>query len=134
MAQRIVIDTCVYVSGFLYRTSVPRRAIDRAWAEEMPLLSEATWEELSQVLRRAKIARYVTSETTQAFLDAVWNISELVPIPAPIRACRDPRDDKFLELAVHGRAGLLITGDADLLALNPFRSVTILTPADFLRR
>jgi predicted nucleic acid-binding protein len=45
----------------------------------------------------------------------------------------DPRDDKFLEAAVHGRSGILITGDADLLALHPFQGVAILTPPDFLR-
>jgi putative PIN family toxin of toxin-antitoxin system len=59
---------------------------------------------------------------------------EFVHIPSPIRACRDPRDDKFLELAVHGRADILITGDADLLALHPFQGIAILTPAAFLNR
>ena len=47
--------------------------------------------------------------------------AELVAITERIAACRDPTDDKFLELAVNGRADLIVTGDADLLALNPFR-------------
>ena len=55
-------------------------------------------------------------------------------IPSPIRACRDPRDDKFLEVAVHGRADLILTGDADLLALYPFRGIAIVTPAEYLDR
>ena len=50
-----------------------------------------------------------------------------------IAACRDPTDDKFLELAVNGRADLIISGDADLLALNPFRDIAIVTPADFVQ-
>jgi putative PIN family toxin of toxin-antitoxin system len=66
------------------------------------------------------------------FLDNVWDAAELVPIPTPIRACRDPRDDKFLEVAVHGRADAIVTGDADLLALNPFRGIAILTPSGYL--
>jgi uncharacterized protein len=45
-----------------------------------------------------------------------------------------PHDDKFLELAVNGRADLIISGDADLLALNPFRDIPILTPAAFMQR
>jgi predicted nucleic acid-binding protein len=49
-----------------------------------------------------------------------------------VRACRDPKDDKFLELAVSGAACCVVTGDQDLLALHPFRSVSILTPAQFL--
>jgi predicted nucleic acid-binding protein len=56
----------------------------------------------------------------------------LISIPPSIRACRDPRDDKFLEVAVHGRADLILTGDSDLLALHPFQGIAILTPAAFL--
>jgi predicted nucleic acid-binding protein len=47
-------------------------------------------------------------------------------------ACRDPKDDKFLSLAVCGRATHLVTGDADLLALNPFEGIRIVTPRQFL--
>jgi predicted nucleic acid-binding protein len=54
--------------------------------------------------------------------------------PPPIRACRDPKDDKFLEVAVHGRTDAIVTGDEDLLDLNPFRGVAILTPAEYLER
>ena len=46
----------------------------------------------------------------------------------------DPTDDKFLELAVNGRADLIVGGDADLLALDPFRGIPIVTPAGFLQR
>jgi predicted nucleic acid-binding protein len=51
-----------------------------------------------------------------------------------VRACRDPHDDKVLEAAVSGRADVLITGDKDLLELNPFRGIAILGPVNFLRR
>ena len=51
-----------------------------------------------------------------------------------VRACRDPRDDKFLELAVNGEATLIVTGDNDLLSLNPFRDIPIITPAAHLSR
>ena len=50
----------------------------------------------------------------------------------PIRACRDPRDDKFLQVAVDGRANLILTGDLDLLALHPFAGVAIVSPAAYL--
>jgi predicted nucleic acid-binding protein len=48
-------------------------------------------------------------------------------------ACRDATDDKFLELAVNGRADLIVSGDADLLAMNPFREIPIVTPATFVQ-
>ena len=61
-------------------------------------------------------------------------MAELVPITYRIRAGRDPKDDKFIELAVNGSASFTITGDKDLLALDPFRDIAIITPAGFLRR
>jgi predicted nucleic acid-binding protein len=59
--------------------------------------------------------------------------SELINITERMAACRDPRDDKFLELAVNGSADLIVTGDRDLLALNPFREIPIITPAEFVQ-
>jgi predicted nucleic acid-binding protein len=51
-----------------------------------------------------------------------------------IDACRDPKDNKFLELAVEAGAACIITGDKDLLVLNPFRNIPIFTPAEFLEK
>ena len=57
--------------------------------------------------------------------------AELVTISERIAACRDPTDDKFLELAVNSHADLIVSGDGDLLALNRFRDIPIITPAAF---
>ena len=57
---------------------------------------------------------------------------ELVAITEQINDCRDPNDNKFLELAVCGNADVLVTGDDDLLVLNPFRRIAIVKPRDFL--
>jgi predicted nucleic acid-binding protein len=59
--------------------------------------------------------------------------AELVTITERIVACRDPTDDKFLELAVNGHADLIVSGDGDLRALNPFRDIPIATPAAFVQ-
>jgi predicted nucleic acid-binding protein len=56
----------------------------------------------------------------------------LVDVTERVAACRDPKDDKFLELAVSGRASCIVSGDKDLLALHPFRGIAILNPAAFL--
>jgi putative PIN family toxin of toxin-antitoxin system len=61
-------------------------------------------------------------------------IADRIPITRVIQVCRDPKDDKFLELGVNGTAQLIITGDADLLALHPFRGIDILTRAAYLTR
>ncbi len=132
MRQRIVVDTNVYVSRALRPVSIPGQAVARVWREDIPLLSEATWNELRVVFARPKFSRYLQPDLVGDFLRNLWDISELVPIPSAIRACRDPRNDKFLEAAVHGRADAIITGDEDLLALHPFHGISILTSGDYL--
>ena len=59
--------------------------------------------------------------------------AELVTITEQVAACRDPKDDKFLELAVNGRADVILSGDADLLVLGLFHDIPILDPATFGR-
>jgi uncharacterized protein len=49
-----------------------------------------------------------------------------------INECRDPKDNKYLELAVSGKAEAIVTGDTDLLVLHPFRDIQIVTPQEFL--
>lgn len=58
--------------------------------------------------------------------------TEAAEIAERIVACRDPTDDKFLELAVNGRADVIVSGDADLLELNPFRDIPVVPPAVFV--
>ena len=97
------------------------------------LVSEATLEELDDVLRRPKLARYVGEEQRLEFLTAYIRDAEIVVVTTRLRECRDPKDDKFIELAIEGKATHIISGDQDLLMLSPFRGVAILTPVDFLR-
>ena len=59
-------------------------------------------------------------------------ISVFVEVIRHVKACRDPKDDKFLELAANGEADYLITGDKDLLELAPFEGIPVITPKEFL--
>jgi uncharacterized protein len=129
---RVVIDTGVLVSAALLPRSVPRQAFDRAVSRGTLLISEFTLGELEDVLRRPKFSRYVSEEHRLELLEALVRESELVEITASISDCRDPRDNKFLELGVSGSASHIVTGDADLLALHPSRGIRIITPKDFL--
>ena len=134
MRERVVIDTNVYVSRLLREQSIPGQAVGRAWTEAVTLTSTAILEELRTVLHRPKFARYIQYEKIEPYIEKVGAFGLVLVNSPPIRACRDPRDDKFLEVAVHGRADLIVTGDEDLLALNPFRGIAILTPSDYLGR
>jgi putative PIN family toxin of toxin-antitoxin system len=132
--QRIVVDTNALISRLLLPRSVPGQAICKATVTAQLLASDATLAELADVLARPKFAPYVSIQDRQQFIRLLGRVAEMVPITHVIRACRDPRDDKFLELAVNGGAGVIITGDKDLLALNPFRKIAIITPAQYLLR
>ena len=129
---RVVFDMNALVSRLLLPNSVPARAVRLAVAEDRILASDATLMELAEVLSRPKFDRYVTIEDRQAFLRLFERIVERVQIIHVVRACRDPKDDKFLELAANGLACTIVTDDKDLLALHPFRGVPVLSPAAFL--
>lgn len=132
--QRIVVDTHTLISRLLPPRSVPGKTVRKAVGTGQILISEMTLAELADVLSRPKFAPYVTIQDRQQFIRLLGRMAEMVPITHSIRACRDPKDDKFLELAVNGAADLIITGDKDLLALNPFRKIAIVTPAQYLLR
>jgi hypothetical protein len=125
-------DTSVVVSAVLLPHSLPRQAFDAAAARGRLLVSEATITELDEVLRRPKFAKYVSEEKRLEFLAALVRDAELVAITEEVKECRDPQDDKFLALAVSGHATHIVSGDADLLALHPFRAISVVSPHDFL--
>jgi putative PIN family toxin of toxin-antitoxin system len=130
---RLVVDTNVVLSAILFPGSVPGRALDRSQGSVV-LASKFTLQELKEVAKRSRFDRYVEAEKRLRLVAEYRRAAVTVDIPFPIRACRDRRDDKFLEVAVHGRADVIVTGDADLLALDPFRGIAILTPDEYLRR
>ncbi len=132
--ERIVVDTNVFISGLLSTTSTPAQVVERAIQEEQLLVSTDTLRELVTKLFLPKFDRYVSRERREALLERLPPNVEVVEIVQRIRACRDPKDDKFLEVAVNGEAQVLVSGDADLLALHPFRGTDILTPAEYLKR
>jgi len=132
MNNRFVVDNNILVSALLVKNSIPFQVIQKIEELGIILYSEATLLELNQVLNRKKFAKYFTLEEKQAFLVKLIEKSELVEIEEIITACRDPKDDKFLELAVSGKADFMITGDRDLLVLNPFRNIEIITANEFL--
>jgi putative PIN family toxin of toxin-antitoxin system len=131
--QRIVADTNCLVSRLLLPSSVPGNAVRKAVDSGLLLVSEATMNELADVLARSKFDRYISLADRQQFVRLLGRVAEFVPIVYPVRECRDPTDDKFLEVALNGKADLILTGDADLLALHPWQGIAILPPARYLK-
>jgi uncharacterized protein len=132
--MRCVVDTNVFVSASVFAFSVPRQAVEKGLRNSILLFSDFTMDELRNVLFRTKFDRYVTREERALFLAQIESAAEFVPIIQLVRACRDPKDDKFLEVALNGRADVIITGDADLLEMHPWRGIDVLTPSHYLSR
>jgi putative PIN family toxin of toxin-antitoxin system len=129
---RCVFDTNVLVSALLKSESKPRQALELAVGRGKVLLSFATLAELNEVLTRHWLRQFVAEEVVRSFLAGMTLDAELVDVDTKIVECRDPKDDKFLELATGGRATHIVTGDLDLLILNPFRGIQIVSPNTFL--
>jgi putative PIN family toxin of toxin-antitoxin system len=129
---RCVFDTNTVVSATLFRGSIPEQALFLALSINTVLMSQELADELNDVLSRAGFDRYTDRENREEFLQDLVRQAESVEITVPVRACRDPNDDKILELATNGDADYIVTGDDDLLVMNPFRNIAIITPAEFL--
>ncbi len=129
---RFVFDTNVIISALLLKQSVARQAFDKACAAGKLLVSQATIEEINEVIRRPAFDLYIFEDERIQFISALVREATLIDISETIVECRDPKDDNFLELAVNGQAAAIVSGDNDLLSLNPFRKILILTPRQFL--
>lgn len=83
---------------------------------------------------RPKFDRYVSLEDRKGFIERSTQIAEIVPIMQVVRECRGRKDNKFLEVALNGRADVIITGDKDLLAMHPWREIEILSLHEYVKR
>ncbi len=135
--RRIVVDTNVFVSASIFPNSRPRLALSHAFKFDTVLISNETLQELRDVLERPKFNRFNTLAARQEFLSFCLGLfGPVVPygVSYPVFDSRDPKDNKFLGLALAGHADLIITGDDDLLSLHPWRGIPILTPSAYLAR
>ena len=120
LVQRVVLDTNILISAALKADSAPRLAFRWTTQHGILLKSSDTEEELYRTLRKPKLSSLFVASDFLDRLDRVMKEAELVEIVEKIRACRDPDDDKFLELAVNGRADVIVSGDTDLRLLWEF--------------
>ena len=131
--RRLVIDTNVMISAALWSPSIPSTVLKIALRDHTVLVSDTTFAELERKLLDARFDRYAALEARWQFVDAIAMETVHIAVHTTVTACRDPKDNQFLALAVDGRADAIITGDQDLLALHPFQQISIMTPAKFLR-
>jgi uncharacterized protein len=130
--KRIVIDTSTLISAVLKPQSVPAAALSWAWEVADVVVSSETLEELRQVLSRPHLDRYRSQEDRRTFFELYKAMVSLVDVTQVVTACRDPKDDKFLSLAVSAGASLIVSSDDDLLSMGRHQGVLILKPKAFV--
>ncbi|MDB9476985.1 putative toxin-antitoxin system toxin component, PIN family [Dolichospermum circinale] len=129
---RFVVDTNILVSAVLIKSSIPDVVFKKARSLGIILFSDATFQELQEILNRSKFDKYISVSVRTQFLAKFKLESEETEIVQMIKECRDPKDDKFLEVAINGNVTHIITGDKDLLELHSFQGVDIITATQFL--
>ena len=132
--ERIVFDTNTLVSGYLFPLSTPGQAVEFGLNSHRILMSMEIVKELADVLRREKFDRFLSLGRRDELIAKSILQSEFVATTAIVADCRDPADNKYLELAIDGHTSAIVSGDADLLTLHPFRGIPILSARDYLSR
>jgi putative PIN family toxin of toxin-antitoxin system len=131
--MRVVVDTNILVSFAIRPNPMFARIFDFLAERGVLLVSDETLAELVDVLRREKFRRYLPFEEAMEFVLWYRDIAETVPVTHRVAACRDPKDDKFLSLALSGRADCILAGDDDLVVMGQYGGISIYTPSAFAR-
>lgn len=87
---------------------------------------------MAEVLSRPKFARILTPDRRREVLELLTAAALWVDPTERVEDCRDAKDNRYLELALAAGAAVILSGDEDLLTLDPWRGFRILRPADFL--
>lgn len=128
----IIFDASTLVGAALKEDSVPERALLCAEEQDVFALSVAVEAEIAEVLGRPKFARVLSPARRERVLGLVRETAVWFEPTIKVADCRDPKDDKYLELALASGAEVIVSSDDDLLLLQPWRGVRILRPIEYL--
>jgi putative PIN family toxin of toxin-antitoxin system len=131
--RSVVLDTNVLLQAVGRPRSLCARILQ--YLGELELCASAdTIAEFEEVSARASVQRKLTWLTTArvAAIVDVLAAGRYVDSPAAVQVCRDPDDDQFIACALAAKADYLVTEDNDLLALNGYEGLRVVTPTEFL--
>lgn len=130
--RRIVVDTGVLVSAAIRPQSIPALALEKAWLLFDVCASHSTLAELRRVLLADKFEAYRPLASRSLFVTGFVQRAIRFKVTISVTDCRDAKDNQFLELAETANAEIILSSDADLTVLHPWRGIPILPPAAFL--
>lgn len=133
---RVVLDANVLISGLIQPRGPSGRIQRRIFGgrDLVLVLSPLILDEVRRILTYPRIRRRLgaTDEDLTVWALSLAFIGDLVEPSHPVTSgCRDPDDDKYIEAAIEGGAGFIVTGDQDLLELKEFQGVRIIAPRTF---
>lgn len=128
--MRVVIDTNIWISYLLggLLSELDEWILSK---KVKIIISHRMLKEFSEVINRPKFKTLFTPERVKELFALLDGYAVVVSPTQRVDICRDPKDNLLLEAALEGKADYLVTGDNDLLALDPFNNIRILQPADF---
>lgn len=132
MKAKYVVDTNVLISAALTK-GTPFQVVEYLVKSNSLVFSKETINELASRIMKPKFNKYVSVESRKKYISNLILSSDMVIIDNLSQGCRDGDDDKFLETAVIGKASAIITGDQDLLVMNLYHDIEIITPQHFLK-
>lgn len=119
----------------LNRDGIVGKAYLMAFKIGVVLLSIDTFLEFIEVCTRPKFSKDIPEASRKEIIDTFLKYALYVQITEKITDCIDPKDNKFLELAVCGKADVIVSSDLKhLLPMSPYRGIPILTPKDFIAK
>jgi uncharacterized protein len=131
-AERVVLDTSILISAALSASGKPAAVLDHVLANATLILSAEIFHELTRKVLEPKFDKYLRGNDRADLLTKLAATAEWTEIDERVTVCRDPNDDMIIETALAGRADCIVTGDKDLLVLDPFRTIRIVSAATFL--
>ena len=129
----VIFDASSVIGAALKQDSIPERALLLARSQETICLSPAVEAEIREVLQRPKFHKYISDAVRDRITDILGTAALVFEPRDQVTDCRDPKDNKYLELALAAGASIIVSSDDDLLVLDPSRGIRILRPVDYLR-
>lgn len=132
-ARKIIIDTNLWISFLISKKFSQLDEIIFTYKCQL-IFSDELMDEFLLVVKRPKLRRFFSKDDLLELIETIQTHADFIEVKSHVTECRDLKDNFLLELAKDAKADFLITGDKDLLELNPFEKTRIVTITEFFEQ